>query len=999
MQESLFKKQENITVSTDLTIHGNNFSVQESTFVFKGDDKKLHSVIIINVLLERTIVNLKHIAMHLINVTLYNVLIQDIHGSGSKCKNHVQVILAGSKLVCNYRNGWDVNGGILMHARSILAVYIKDSMISSCHLSLHTNDLIIDVENSSFFDTVMDVHAMSYLRVPSIIILRQATFTSGSSQRAFRLILPNPYVSVIDCFFNRVSLEMTSQKQHYNSYLFFIEISNSKLFQAFKDGNGGAVMIKSDTDHSQVVLSNCQFIQDHGARGETTLTGKGGSIFVEGPTVSLTIEHCMFINSSAAESGSVLHTSHGVSLIFNNCTVYSEVQSSAHQASVMSLLGKVISMSGRFQIGHKFPDRNTYDITIISSNSAVEYLDIIVQCPAWYRHLGEAKTDDGHSSSNVSASIRSFVYECQTCPETFYTDSAQENTLLYQAGHPIPVSLNNQRVCIKCPYGALCTGNNVVPRPNYWGYWYNGKLVFQQCPAEYCCSGSADAPCVVYDYCAGHRTGILCGVCQTGFSVSILTGKCVFDDKCQSQGWFWILAIMVAVAYVIWYTFKDDIFAMLLKSITIFKCVPRKKSAHRVVQIRVSKKAGAQSLKATFNNSTIPVSEDKLGTDGENVKVESDKGYFGIVTYFVQMAAIMKINIEFSDVDKSESILDTLSKNIGTFVGIDLSQLSFDVCPIKGLTTLGKHIYNLAFLVGIYQSWVMLFVLSILSNGVKGKINGKQISQSRIGKLQIKLIQGLIEIIKYTYVGFCTLVFSSLVCTKLGAQFVWWHDATNICLENWQVLMIAFGVIYIFPFPMSLFKGMKMLRQRKITATSFIISCIFPPFILYRILRHSHGRGKIHHPHNLANSEVLGAILSLLQGPYRDDQNNTTQYWEAMVSMRRLLISAMTLVSYASIRMMIIMALSGIFLIQHIYLCPFAVRTSNHVETFSLFLLLLMSGINLLKASLTDSGVIPSGPSVPFFKGLEFSEKCLIIALICIILIIEVRIKQSKGKN
>ncbi len=967
---------------------------------------------IVDVLLQRTIVYLKDIAIHLINVTLYEVILRDIHEHGRK--NHVHVISVGSKFVCNHRNDWDLNGGILMHGRSILALSIRDSIISSCQLSLQTNNVIISVANSSFLDISMHVNVISYLRVPSIIMLRQTTFISGPSQRAFMLALSNPYVVVSECFFDRISLQITSQKQHYNSYLFCIEVLYSKFIPSSKDSNGGALMVQSNTDNSNITLSYCQFIQDQVTRGET-LTAKGGSLFVQGASVLLTIEHCRFINSSATESGSVLHTSHGVSLIFNNCTVYSKVHSSAHQASVIYLAGKVIRMSGHFQIHHKFPDRNTNDLTIIYSNGAAKYLDITIHCPAWYRHLGVAKFDDRSSSSNVSILIRSFLYECKTCPEMFYTDSAQENTLLYQSGHPIPFSLNNQRVCIKCPYGALCSGNNVVPRPNYWGYWHNGELVFQQCPAEYCCSGSADAPCKAYDYCAGHRTGTLCGVCQRGFSVSILTGNCVSDDKCQSQEWFWILAIIVAMAYVIWYTFKDEIFTMLLKSITIFKCVHRKKSAHHhTVQIRVSEKVEAQNSKAVFNTDftthgreatvhrTKLVSEgkfeDELETNGEKAKIASDKGYFGIVTYFVQMAAIMKINIEFSDVDKSESFLDTVSKNIGTFVGIDLSQLSFDVCPIKDLTTLGKHIYNFVFLMGIYLSWILLFASSFWSNVTKGKLDGERRSQNRITKLQIKLIQGLIEIIKYTYVGFCTLVFSSLVCTKLGDQFVWWHDATHKCLANWQVLMIIGGVIYIIPFPLSLFLGMKMLRKRMITASSFIICCIFPPFILYHILRNNHGKD-IAHSHKFPNSAALEAILSLLQGPYRDDQNNMTLYWEAMVSMRRLLISAMTLVSYASIRMMIIMALSGIFLIQHNYLCPFAVRTSNHLETLSLFLLLLMSGINLLKASLTDSGVIPSGPSVPFFKGLEFSEKCLIIALVCFILIIEVRTKQGKEKN
>ncbi len=124
-----------------------------------------------------------------------------------------------------------------------------------------------------------------------------------------------------------------------------------------------------------------------------------------------------------------------------------------------------------------------------------------------------------------------------------------------------------------------------------------------------------------------------------------------------------------------------------------------------------------------------------------------------------------------------------------------------------------------------------------------------------------------------------------------------------------------------------------------------------------------------------------------------------TVYWEAMISLRRLLITGMTLVGYASIRMIIITILCLLFLVQHIFMMPFQVRTSNYVETFSLMLLLITAVINLLKASLTDSGVIPSGPTVPFFKTLEFCEKMFVLLIIAHILVIEINLRKGKKKS
>ena len=101
-----------------------------------------------------------------------------------------------------------------------------------------------------------------------------------------------------------------------------------------------------------------------------------------------------------------------------------------------------------------------------------------------------------------------------------------------------------------------------MPRPNYWGYWHEGKLVFQQCPADYCCSSRS--PCNVYNYCPGNRTVTLCGSCMNGFSVSILTGACSPNHKCGKHQWFWLVAILAAMAYVLWYTLKDDIFVLFI---------------------------------------------------------------------------------------------------------------------------------------------------------------------------------------------------------------------------------------------------------------------------------------------------------------------------------------------------------------------------------------------------------------------------------------------------
>ena len=144
-------------------------------------------------------------------------------------------------------------------------------------------------------------------------------------------------------------------------------------------------------------------------------------------------------------------------------------------------------------------------------------------------------------------------------------------------------------------------------------------------------------------------------------------------------------------------------------------------------------------------------------------------------------------------------------------MNIELTQMTLiDVCPIIGFNILGKHAYTFCFLVAIYIAWTGIFMVDlIISNIVNRKESvGKafKIAQS----FKIKLIRGISEIIKYTYAGFCGIIFTSLVCVEVGNDYVWWYDGTNVCFEKWQLLIIAFGVFYALPFPFVLFKGMKI---------------------------------------------------------------------------------------------------------------------------------------------------------------------------------------------
>ncbi len=159
--------------------------------------------------------------------------------------------------------------------------------------------------------------------------------------------------------------------------------------------------------------------------------------------------------------------------------------------------------------------------------------------------------------------------DCRVCSDgyNYYVASFQTN----EAKSPGNISTKQTPECKECPYGAICSGNNVVPRPNYWGYWMEDELKFVLCPAGYCCSGTDSAPCERYDSCAGFRTGVLCGACKKGFTVSIMTGECMADSNCGQDQWFWFLAFLATASYAFWYTFKDDLMSLFFLAVDALK--------------------------------------------------------------------------------------------------------------------------------------------------------------------------------------------------------------------------------------------------------------------------------------------------------------------------------------------------------------------------------------------------------------------------------------------
>ncbi len=530
-------------------------------------------------------INLGNVSVTFQNTSLNEVLIQDYKVTTENINN--QIHFENSNISCSDSHEC---GLALKESNAAEITFIK-SKLTNFKLLVTVSQLILTFQSETvILEPSIDVTVTSpeFLKIPAIIRFEKTTIDATAkihyiSLRNKRSLnseisipqivfhLTNPYVTIQKCQFNQSHLEIHSKKHGFEPFFFSLTITKSQFKNIVHSGNGGALMINSEVQSSVVTITSCTFSNNTASQGQGALEGHGGALYLEANSLELRIENSVFVNNRASDSGFVYSTPGVMLLLLNNTFHYDVTPNEPIIQPLVFATGLVTKFMGKIEIGNARPDFYMGPINVLYMGRGQE-LNIQITCPQWYNHMVEYST-----ISSGEQSLPDIKYQCIPCSDDYYTTVNNNNILLHdmQVKNNAPIMTKDEvsALCMKCPYGAVCTGNNVQPRPNYWGYRQAEGLSFQQCPAGYCCSGSDSSTCNVYDYCDGNRTGILCGACREGFSVSILTGECTPDSQCGGDQWFWLFAMLATIAYALWYTFKDDIFGVFFASTAYIKTI------------------------------------------------------------------------------------------------------------------------------------------------------------------------------------------------------------------------------------------------------------------------------------------------------------------------------------------------------------------------------------------------------------------------------------------
>ncbi len=819
--------------------------------------------------------------------------------------------------------------------------------------------------------------------------------------------------------------------QQYFSTEVLIEFFNLTVINNTGKDNGGAFALNIGQAGSTVRIVDCTFRMNEGGK-----LSKGGALYIFlkdhttifGSTdwympLDIVFKDLKFIDNMAGEGGSIFQASskpnnntlylekvdisccesckpfskNGTLLVTSIATSMKDVSffevADKHQASICPVAGLVLNYQ---EIPHEL--------------SHVKY-----KCQSLYTHLELGKylpivseNVSGTSSVGNYSSLHSFMVYCTDCrylPHAVGDGSFKIDTkpihkttrdIYHEQSAQLGHYINLVNPCRSCPFGADCSEGDVVARANFWGFEYDDSLSFQTCPLGYCCN-NVNIPCSAHNTCAEHRDGRLCGKCRDKYSESVMSRKCVPNESCNDW-WVWPVGMILAISYLIWYMYKSEV-------LPGFEFLMVKIASYSTLKSSSPKRAG--------DNFAVQNEDDKNRQTNEFSKIKKervDKGYFDIMVYFVNIISLLKVQVEFKSSSSQHDFFYDFECYFTRYVDVDMQQVStFSVCPFPGVGAITKSLARPGFVLMILFVWVMAYTFTMMLQQI---FKPRKTFAQRFYSLRLKLIEGYVETMKYSYSGLAGVTFLFLTCTEIGDDSFWKYNASIKCFSEWQHAVIVFAVIYTVPFSVATIIGIKLLKKRYIGHIQFMLACLLPlPFLIMWMLafilkRVSPNKSKS----KTSNDDDVKmlfedlddksqVILDTFQGPYMDEMS----YWEGIIELRKLLFNTYFLIPNNIYRLVLCTFTAVSVLVHHSLVKPFKNENSNRVETLSLALHTMACVTNSVKTVFTESGIVidPNTPTEQLLSIMVRIDRSMILVLVAYIIASELHcaVKEQKRKQ
>ena len=500
------------------------------------------------------------------------------------------------------------------------------------------------------------------------------------------------------------------------------------------------------------------------------------------------------------------------------------------------------------------------------------------------------------------------------------------------------------------------------------------------CPFGYCCSG---IQCRHYSSCATGREGVLCRRCKMGLTENILTPDC----SCHHP-WFLILVLLAGVIYVLLFMYLKEL-AKLLSVLLIPKCIFTKLSIF-------AKRGILCTLKDTYNKLTNktslaePLTNDiccesaecddvhlelldttKLPESSEITQLDDNfiPGLLKIIIFFYQACGLFKVY----SAGRSKGSLHVIQEITTTLFSLRTDGLFFQDmswCPFDNLQPVEKLLFKVSFILYLF---IIIGVIFLISKILK-------LSQNNLRTIYTRLYCSTVRITLMSYATITVTCFTLLSCVNLGSKGkVLYIDGSIQCYTWWQFIVIVIICVWIASYPVAIY-GVSWLFYRNRLSTRRLLLSLLLPFItvIYwiriRIRCHKEDTAGAHLREENRTNENAEVVINALEGPFRKYQGTDGAKvcrlsWESILIGRRfVLIFIKTFVIDLLTRLYLLLFVTILFFMHHIYVRPFDSSFLNSLETVSLIILITICSLNILPASIYMNRVATSSYLQGFSK-------------------------------
>ena len=784
-------------------------------------------------------------------------------------------------------------------------------------------------------------------------------------------------------------------------------------------GNFRLTEVRQPGDHFSVVGDEVQ-IHSNCCKGSISLIGKGGAMRVQKGDVTLI--NCKMTNNTARLLGGAVFVDRigKLQLIDVEFKNTPENKHSA-QGDILYSNGKV-SIKGVTLV----VESSSNHISVLQHSGehwSIAVHQITIQCPVGHRL--RIMNTSAYGVTPFVGLRRSYMldqlsYFCESCPRHKY--STDRGYLRYKLDHGVyeyfTLMINGQSpnydfhgtyeyhdiYCKECPYGAECD-QTIRALPNFWGYRHHGDIKFQLCPKGYACSKKR---CSSFNTCENFREGRLCSQCKVNHTEALFSSMCVPDETCGPI-WIWPFAAALGVLYALFLLFQKDIREFIFsRPKQCNRCFHRDgrepdaryRSENGMLNGHTDDLAGhdnqevASEVETNADSLMALQMTSKDGNETEaNESIEershnqvapqtTDPGaiFLIILLYYFQDALLFQVKtVTMLPESKSWSYLRAVILGFFKF-RLEVAHFVDNVCLMPGISSSQKLLIKTLLVPYVLLIFCVLFIFGYCydvtrrSEGPMGKTEGN--------RLLVRLSTGFMLALLFTYQRLATTAFTLLNCVPVGEDTVLFIDGHVTCYQYWQYGVMAYALCCIVPFCFVLFLGPGLLKDGYIGLPQFFIACVLPlPLVLYWVALRLHRRGHVGSG-SAAVSEQTDAVYKVLQMPFKDINSKYVgdQCWAGVLIGRRLMLFLIfTFVNNSLIRVLCMLFICFLYLLHHVHVHPYHDQRANVAGSASLSAMMVVGGINLVRAGFEAAEYVPQGPNKLLMRVMDETENVLML--------------------